>query len=232
MIDNLSYEKKYEITENKTFCESIINKEILRNYSILLLAIFIMSFGIALSVVSDLGTTPISSIPNVAKYAITLSLGMITIIFNALLVLIQVFILRSDFEKKNWLQVLVSVIFGYFIDLCLYILSDLKPKNYFQQWLICIISCFIMALGVYFEVISKALVLPGEGVSLAINKVTNIEFGKIKAGFDTSNTVIAGALSLILYGEFKGIGLGTIFSGIVVGYIIILYKQCFSKIFN
>ena len=130
------------------------------------------------------------------------------------------------------MQVLVAIIFGYFIDLCLYILSDLKPKNYFQQWLICIISCFIMALGVYFEVISKALVLPGEGVSLAINKVTNIEFGKIKAGFDTSNTVIAGALSLILYGEFKGIGLGTIFSGIVVGYIIILYKQCFSKIFN
>ena len=116
MIDNLSYEKKYEITEEKSFCESIINKQILKGYGILLLGIFIMSFGIALSVVSDLGTTPISSIPNVNKYPITLSLGMITIIFNALLVLIQIFILKSDFEKKNWLQVLVAVIFGYFID--------------------------------------------------------------------------------------------------------------------
>ena len=232
MIDNLSYEKKYEIIEDKTFCESIINKQILKGYSILLLGIFIMSFGIALSVVSDLGTTPISSIPNVTKYAITLSLGMITIIFNALLVLIQIFILKSDFEKKNWLQVLVAVIFGYFIDFCLYILSDLIPRNYFQKWLICIISCFVMAIGVYLEVLANVLVLPGEGVCLAINKVTDIEFGKIKASFDTSNVIVGGALSLILYGEFKGIGLGTIFSGIVVGYIIILYKKCLSKLFN
>ena len=108
----------------------------------------------------------------------------------------------------------------------------MKPYNYFWQWMLCIFSCFVMGLGVYFEILSNAIILPGEGVSLAINKVTNIEFGKIKTAFDTSNVLIGGILSLLLYERFLGIGLGTIFSGIVVGYIVRFYKICFSEMFK
>jgi uncharacterized membrane protein YczE len=75
-------------------------------------------------------------------------------------------------------------------------------------------------------------VLPGEGVSLAVRYVTKIEFGKLKTAFDTSNVVIGALLSLGLYGSFKGIGLGTIFAGIVVGYIVRFYKNLFEKIFK
>ena len=97
MIDNQNYENQ----EKTAFIKSIIKKEIIKNYCILILGLFIMSFGVALSVISDLGTTPISCIPNVIKYACTLSLGIITIIFNLFLIFIQVIILRSDFEKET-----------------------------------------------------------------------------------------------------------------------------------
>lgn len=89
-------------------------KAVLKNYTILLIGLFIMSFGVALSVKSDLGTTPISCIPNVLKYAVPLSLGMITIIFNFLLIVIQVIILKKDFQRKQWMQLLVTVFFGYY----------------------------------------------------------------------------------------------------------------------
>lgn len=191
-----------------------------------------MSFGVALSVKSDLGTTPISCIPNILKYAVPLSLGTITIIFNLLLIVIQVIILKSDFERKQWMQIVVTIIFGYFIDFALYILTSIEPTDYISQWILCLISCFIIALGVYFEVASNAIVLPGEGVSLAVRHVTHIEFGKLKTAFDTSNVVIGAILSIALYGTFKGIGLGTIFSGIVVGYILRGYRQIFEKIIN
>ncbi|RAP52320.1 MAG: hypothetical protein BZ138_03335 [Methanosphaera sp. rholeuAM270] len=204
-------------------------KEIGKNYLILLIGLFIMSFGVALSVKSDLGTTPISSIPNVLKYAIPLSLGMITIIFNFLLIVIQVIILKSDFDRKQWMQIVVTIIFGYFIDFALYILAPIEVTDYNSQWILCIISCFIIALGVYFEVTSKAIVLPGEGVSLALRHVTHIEFGKLKTAFDTSNVIIAALISILLYDSFRGIGLGTIFAGIVVGYIVRFYKKLFEK---
>ena len=218
-------ESKY-LSQNKKI------KQIIKNYLILIIGLFIMALGVSLSVISDLGTTPIATIPNVLKYTIPLSLGVITIIFNLILILIQFIILKSDFEKKQLMQIFVTIIFGYFINFGLYILSSIKPKNYFSKWLICIISCFIIAIGVYIEILSKAIILPGEGVSIAVCHVTNIEFGKINTAFDTSNVIIGGIISLILYNNFKGIGLGTIFSGIVVGYIIRFYKKIFSEIFK
>ena len=228
MLENQNNENQ----EKYSFIKSIIQKEIIKNYLILLLGLFIMSFGVALSVISDLGTTPIACIPNVLKYISSLTLGVITIIFNFFLILLQVFILKSEFEKKQWLQVLVAILFGYFIDLDLYILSKIIPTNYFWKWVLCIISCFVIGLGVYYEILSNAIILPGEGVSLAINKVTKIEFGKIKTAFDTSNVLIGGSLSFVLYKEFKGIGFGTIFSGIVVGNIVVLYKKFLSNVLN
>lgn len=207
-------------------------KIILKNYTILLFGLFIMSFGVALSVKSELGTTPISCIPNVLKYAVPLSLGTITIIFNFLLIVIQVIILKNEFQRKQWMQLVVTIFFGYFIDFALYILTSVQVTDYVSQWMLCVISCFIIALGVYFEVISNAIVLPGEGVSLAVRHVTDIEFGKLKMGFDSSNVIIGGILSLTLYGTFQGIGLGTIFAGITVGYIVRFYRKIFEGIKN
>ncbi len=210
---------------------SFINwKAVIKNYFILIIGLFIMSFGVALSVKSDLGTTPISCIPNVLSYALPLSLGMITIIFNFLLIILQVIILRSNFRRKQWMQIVITIIFGYFIDFALDILRPVIPNDYISQWLLCIISCFIIAIGVYLEVSSNAIMLPGEGVSLAVRYVTHIEFGKLKTAFDTSNVVIGAILSLALYGTFQGIGLGTIFAGIVVGYIIRFYRKILEKI--
>ena len=221
-----------EELQSKKYLDKIILKTIIKNYIILIIGIFILSLGVALSVISDLGTTPISCIPNVLKYTIPLSLGVITIIFNLILIFIQFLILKSDFEKKQWMQIFVAFLFGYSINFCLYILSFLKPKNYFWKWIICFISCFVNALGVYLEVLSNAIILPGEGLSLAINKVTKIEFGKIKTAFDTSNVLIGGIFSILLYNEFLGIGLGTIFAGIVVGYIVRFYRKLFQQIFH
>ena len=215
---------------NKLYAKSINWKKILKNYALLIFGLFIMSFGVALSVKSELGTTPISCIPNVLKYAIPLSLGTITIIFNVLLIVIQVIILKNEFQRKQWMQLVVTIIFGYFIDFALYVLTPLEPTDYISQWILCIISCFIIALGVYIEVKSNAIVLPGEGVSLAVRHVTHIEFGKIKTAFDSSNFIIGGLLSLLLYGSFRGIGLGTIFAGIVVGYIVRFYRKIFENI--
>ena len=130
--------------EIKIELKNTLMKQIIKNYTLLIIGLFIMSFGVALSVISDLGTTPITCIPNVIKYVVPISLGMITIIFNLLLILIQFIILKSDFEKKQWMQIFVTVIFGYFIDLALYALSSIYPSTYFMKWFVCIISCFVM----------------------------------------------------------------------------------------
>ena len=205
-------------------------KQIIKNYTTLLIGLFIMAFGVSLSVRCDLGTTPISSIPYVLSFQYPLSLGTITIIFNVLLILIQILILRSKFPRIQIFQIITTTIFGYFIDFAQTQTAFIMPHNLFEQSIVCILGCIVIVLGVFFEVNSKAVVLPGEGVSLAVCSVTDIPFPKMKIIFDTSNVVIALILSFIFFGGLKAVGIGTIFAGIVVGYIVRIYKKLAVKI--
>ncbi len=205
-------------------------KEIIRNYTILVISLFLMSFGIAISVKSNLGVSPISSLPYVLSLASSLSLGTVTVIYNVLLVLIQILLLRSKFPRIQILQIVITSIFGYFIDVATLFTTSIMPTTYLDQWILTVIGVFIMALGVFFEVNSHALVLPGEGVILAVRQVTGIEFGKMKSIFDTTNVVLAFSFSLLFFGGLNGVGLGTIFAGIFIGYVVRLYKKITVKI--
>lgn len=75
--------------------------EIIKRYIVLCVGLFIMSFGVGLSVKATLGTSPISSIPNVLNIITGLTVGTTTIIFNVLLVVLQIIILRKRFAPYN-----------------------------------------------------------------------------------------------------------------------------------
>ncbi len=206
--------------------------DLLRRYIILLVGLFVMSIGVNISINSNLGTTPISCIPNVLSFYLPLTVGIITIIFNALLVVLQILILRSRFVRIQVLQVFVGSFFGIFIDLTDPWLNIFTPHSYITQWLLCLLSCIVLAVGVYIEVSANALVLPGEGVSLAIMEVTDIEFGKIKVVVDSCNVIVGVTISLILFSTLKGVGLGTIFAMIAVGTFVRVYRRIIERFKN
>ena len=91
--------------------------------------LFIMSVGVAFSIVSMLGTTPISSISYSLTLITNINIGITTFLFNAALIFIQMIILRSRFRKKRLLQFINCVLFGYFTDLALYIVSFVPFDN-------------------------------------------------------------------------------------------------------
>ena len=64
------------------------------------LGLFIMAFGVAFSIKSTFGTTPISSIAYSLTLCANIDIGITTVIFNAALVFIQMIILRSEFKPK------------------------------------------------------------------------------------------------------------------------------------
>ena len=79
--------------------------------------------GVAFSIVSTLGTTPISSIAYSLALITNIDIGMTTFVFNAALVFIQFLILKSKFHKRRLLQLINCVLFGYFTNLSLYIVN-------------------------------------------------------------------------------------------------------------
>lgn len=71
-------------------------KELIRRYVFFLLGLFVNSLGISLITKANLGTSPISSIPYPLSLGFPLSLGMFTMIFSMLLMVIQLVMLPGE----------------------------------------------------------------------------------------------------------------------------------------
>lgn len=185
----------------------------------LCLRLIIMAFGVAFSIKAGLGTSPISSVPYVTSEISGLSVGTTTIIMNFIFVLMQIAILRKQYDWFQLLQFPAAILFGTAIDLAQRIIHPIMCSSYFQQWIFCILGIFLIAFGVSLEVNADLVTTPGEGVVLSICKITPIKFGNMKMIFDIILVCISIVLSFLFLGELSGVREGTIAAAVFVGQI-------------
>ena len=197
----------------------------LKRYLLFLVGLFINALGVSLVTKASLGTSPISSIPYVLSLNFPLTLGNFTIIFSIFLILLQLLILRKDFKIENILQIPVSIAFGYFIDLTMYLFFWVDPQNYVVKLIALLAGCIVLGFGVYLEVVADVVMLPGESFVRAIVQTWSTNFGTTKIIFDSSMTVIAGVLSIIFFGKLNGVREGTIIAALLVGFIARLFGK-------
>lgn len=193
---------------------------------ILICGLFFISFGVALSVKADLGVSPISCIPYVFSLKFPFTLGELTIALNSFFILLQVVLLRKDFQLIQFIQLPVVFLFGFFIDLSMLLISGLAVSGYVMQILLCLTGCVIMGWGVFLEVKSKVTFLAGEGLAMAITKTFHQEFGKSKVSVDSSMVIVGVVSSFLFFHQLLGIREGTILSALLVGFI----ARFFNKI--
>ena len=194
--------------------------------------LFIMSLGVAFSIISMLGTTPISSISYSLTLITNINIGITTFIFNATLIFIQMIILRSRFRKKRLLQFINCVMFGYFTDLALYIVSFVPFDNSILcSVLFLIISIFLIAFGIFVYMPANIAPLPGEGCVEAVAIVTNWRFSTIKIAFDATMVIISLILCGLFYTNiFGAVNVGTVISAFMVGFTLRQISNAYSKI--
>jgi uncharacterized protein len=194
-------------------------------YLMLLIGLFIMAFGVSLSTRANLGTSPIASVPYVLSMVLPWTMGEITATMQILFVLIQILLLRENYEWIQLLQIGVAVVFGYFTDMTLAIVSGIKTNYYLLQWLLCLLSLFFVGFGIFLEVKSDVVIPPGEGLVRVIAQIMKKEFGKIKIPFDCTLVTISIIISLCSFHSLKGVREGTIAAAILVGAIIRLCNR-------
>ena len=175
--------------------------------------------GVSLITKANLGTSPISSIPYVLSLNFPFTLGNFTIFFSIFLIVLQLIILRKNFKLEHILQIPVSIIFGYFIDLTMILFSWVNPEAYIMKIVYLLIGCLILGVGVYMEVLADVVMLPGESFVRAIVLTWKTNFGTTKICFDVSMSVIAAVLSFIFAGSLAGVREGTVIAALLVGFI-------------
>ena len=194
-------------------------KELSKRYIFFIMGLFANAFGVSLITKAQLGTSPISSIPYTFSIGFPLTMGAFTFILNMILIFGQIIMQKKDFEKIQLVQIPVSIMFGYFIDFTMSLLSSLNPTVYLIKILCLLIGCSILALGVSIEVIADVVMLSGEAFVKAISNKFNRDFGKTKVSFDITLVTIASIISLLMFHKLVGVREGTIIAALIVGLI-------------
>ena len=196
------------------------------------LGLFIMAFGVAFSIKSTFGTTPISTIAYALNLCTGINIGVTTFIFNASLIVLQLLILRSEFKPKRLLQFINCFVFSYFTDLTLYIVYSLNiPDNLLVNVVLIFVSIFLIALGIFIYMPTDIAPLPGEGCVEALAIVTGWRFSSIKIIFDTSMVIISVIMCYFFYSTPWGsVNIGTVISAFMIGFTLRLIAKLYNHI--
>ena len=195
--------------------------ELLRRYLILVVSLFIIAFGISIVTRSNLGTSPISSLPYVASLNTPLSLGVYFFALTIVLLALQMLMLgkKGIIEQKVniFMQIPVGIVLSIFTDLTMWMLQDYAPDLYIVRIISLIIGCLVLALGICFEVIADVTMISGEYTVQLIVKRFKKDFGFIKVIFDITLVMFSILCSLAMGGRIQGVREGTVIAVLITG---------------
>lgn len=197
-----------------------INIQLAKRIFIFIVGVFIMAFGVALSVKAQIGISPISCVPYIYSLKFPLTIGEFTIIINILFILMQIAILRKNYNIMQLTQLPAIIIFGYCIDSTMWMLEGLNPTNYFVQLLLCLMACVLLGFGIFLLIKTRLTYMPLEGLVLVITQKFQKEFGKIKIAMDSLMLIIGSLSSFVFLHELVGIREGSLIAALSIGAII------------
>ncbi len=201
-------------------------------YLIFIVGVIIQSCGIALITRSTLGSPPISSAPFVVTQFTSFTLGELTFVLNALMIVAQAALLRRRFRHIQLLQLPVTFVFAAGLDVFMKVFAWTQSDIYIINVIVLLSGEIMLAMGVAMQVIANVLMLPGEGIVYAISTVFKIEFGRVKTFFDCSIVASAVLLSVIFLHRLAGVREGTLAAALLTGIIarhLIAWFSCFDE---
>ncbi len=183
---------------------------------IYLAGVIMVSLGIVLCKKSNLGISPVSSVPLVLEQITPLTFGTTTILFHFMNIALQMILLRKFTDVMLWLQVVLAILFGQVIDFVQTILS-FTADTLLLQWTALILSVFFTAAGMVCMIRMKLIQNPPDGAVRTLSEKLHLELGKMKIVYDILMVVISAVIGFITLGYPAGFGIATIVSAIFVG---------------
>ena len=180
--------------------------------------LFLITLGVAFSIKSGLGSTPVASIPYALNLILNVDLGVTTFAFQVFLVILQLMLLRSDFKPKHFFQLFVSVIFGFFTSFSMSLTAFIpSADSLITALLMSVLSIVLIALGIFFYVPTNIVPISVEGATQTMAIVLKKPFSRMKVYFDVTVVLSSLILSYVFLGNFGSVGIGTVLGALCIG---------------
>ncbi len=202
-------------------------QELMKRYLLLVCSLFFAALGVAMAKCASLGVSPISSVANVMSIQFPhVTLGTWLMLWNGVMILCQILILRRQFRLYQLLQIPVSLLFGWFTDLGVWLVSPIPTPNYLAQLLLAGTGILVLGFGLSLSVIANVVMNSGEALVKAISDTSGKEFGSVKVCFDVSCVILSAAMSMLFFrGQIMGVREGTILTALLTGHVVKFFTK-------
>lgn len=207
----------------------MVKNHIINRLVIYLIGLFVLSLGLALFLQSGLGLPVNSSVAYVLSRVLSIRYSVCLIGVNVALVLIQYAVLRKDFRPASFLQIPLSFLFGWFVDLTCRLTEIIRPVGYMANFAVMVLGIVFLGLGLALYVQMDLIPLPMEGLALAVTqKLERFPLYAVKRVLDTALLLTSLIVSLIFLRHLEGVREGTAFAALFAGKIMGIFQKYIS----
>ncbi len=194
-----------------------LDKKFVYRVLLYVVGLMVLALGVAFSINSKLGISPVNSLPYVLSQITKVEMGTCVIVVFSLFILVQILIKGKDFQRINLSQLIFSTLFGFFVDGAKALLGNFTLPTYLGQLAMLLMGVVIIALGISLYLDARLVPMPAEGMTLALADKKNKPLNQVKTWTDSILVALSILLSLIFLGGLYGVREGTVLSALLIG---------------
>lgn len=193
--------------------------------SIYALGMFILAIGVTLSTRTNLGSSPITSVPYCLSYIMDWKIGDATLLVYSSFVIVEVICHLKMKQKKavilDVLQIPVCTIFTR----CMNLIAGLVPSMEGPFWLqlsVQLLAILLIGSGMVLALNARLIPNPADGIIQTLADFTGKKMGTVKNIADAVCVTITLITGYLCIGRIVCVGIGTIMAMILVGRVVAL----------
>lgn len=178
----------------------------------MILGVTITSLGLSMMFKSGLGQTSVTAFTQNLSFIIGMKSGTLIILFNMSCVLIQIWILKQQFQKIQLLQLVVAWLQGQVVNLLCYNLSffrDLVIEAYWIKWVWMLIGILLASYGVAVLMTANLVKHPFEELCKILSEKLHIKFSTLRMRADVLFMVFSVMCIIIFQLDYSTLREGT-----------------------
>lgn len=200
---------------------------ITKRISIYIIGLFLLSLGATFSILAGIGVSPVTSLPYALALITPLSVGITTVLANFVFIILQAIILKEIRWKNFFIQLIISFLFGFFMDFTIWLTNGLPEASSIVLIIVYLaISLILVALALLLYFTANLPTMPYDSLTHVIANTWKTPFSKAKITSDMLNVVLSLVICLLFIQSFGAIGIGTFIAAYGIGKMvgILLHK--------
>lgn len=202
-----------------------------RRYLIYSIGVILLAIGIVLNTKTELGVSPIISLPYVISQIWPVPFAFATFLIYAFFVGMQLLLKGRRRQWQDLLQLPFSFIFSLLLNIFdagyewLVAFGGWHFTALWQNLLFLLAAVVITGIGAALMVNMRLIPNPADGLAKVVGDVCGKDMGFGKNVIDLINVALTCTIGLLALGRLSGVGLGTVIAMIGVGRAIALFNH-------